>query len=196
MAANPREPVDQDVPPASSRRLPRFWRGRAANASRRQSGDVVLVAGGIALGLTCAFFPWYVFFNQEQFGIRAVKFHGNAATGTPTAGATPARQFEAAPETAEAAAPTLDTVTTGTLPRLDETTTPAGLADQPFPALRLDFALVHIANGRAMIEDDKGLWVVQPGSILPDNTRVTGIEQRDGQWVMLTSAGRVLAVTQ
>ena len=57
------------------------------------------------------------------------------------------------------------------------------------------FRLVHVANGRAMIEDDAGLWVVQAGSMLPDSSRVAGIEQRDGKWVLVTSTDRVVALT-
>ena len=46
-----------------------------------RSSDVVIAALGIALGLTCAFFPWYIFFNQEKFGVRPMKFEGGG-TGT------------------------------------------------------------------------------------------------------------------
>ena len=63
------------------------------------------------------------------------------------------------------------------------------------PATMPQFRLVHVANGRAMIEDDAGLWVVQPGSMLPDSSRVAGIEQRDGKWVLVTSTDRVVALT-
>ena len=47
-----------------------------------------------------------------------------------------------------------------------------------------------IANGRAMIEDDTGLFIVQRGSILPDTSRVAAIEERDGRPVLVTDAGR------
>jgi hypothetical protein len=57
------------------------------------------------------------------------------------------------------------------------------------------FRLVHVANGRAMIEDDAGLWVVQAGSMLPDSSRVARIEKRDGKWVLVTSTDRVVALT-
>ena len=43
-----------------------------------------------------------------------------------------------------------------------------------------------------MIEDSAGLWVVQPGSTLPDSSRVRSIEQRKGKWVLVTSTDRVL----
>src|SRR5438445_8084527 len=41
--------------------------------------DFVIAALGVTLGLICALFPWYIFFNQEQFGVQAIKFGG---TGT------------------------------------------------------------------------------------------------------------------
>jgi hypothetical protein len=55
---------------------------------------------------------------------------------------------------------------------------------------------VHVANGRAMIEDDAGLWIVQPGSTLPDDSQVASIEKRDGKWVLVTSANRVIGLTK
>jgi hypothetical protein len=38
--------------------------------------------------------------------------------------------------------------------------------------------------------------VVQRGSRLPDNSRVAGIEQRDGKWVLVTSADRVIELSK
>jgi hypothetical protein len=70
-----------------------------------------------------------------------------------------------------------------------------GIDQQPFPA-DTEFHLVHVANGRAMIEDDAGLWIVQPGSTLPDNSKVASIERRDGKWVLVTSANAVIGLTK
>jgi hypothetical protein len=56
--------------------------------------------------------------------------------------------------------------------------------------------MVHVANGRAMIEDDAGLWIVQPGSILPDSSQVSSIERRNGKWVMVTSADQVIELSK
>jgi hypothetical protein len=69
-------------------------------------------------------------------------------------------------------------------------------ADQPFPAAASEFKMVHVANGRAMIEDDTGLWVVQRGSVLPDSSRVASIEQRGGKWVIVTSTDKVIQLTK
>lgn len=67
-------------------------------------------------------------------------------------------------------------------------------ADQPFPEALSSYRLVHVANGRAMIEDESGLFVVQPGSHLPDATTVASIEQREGKWVLVNSNGSVFPV--
>ncbi|RWD95075.1 MAG: hypothetical protein EOS61_33005, partial [Mesorhizobium sp.] len=67
--------------------------------------------------------------------------------------------------------------------------------EQPFPAAS-EFKMVHIANGRAMIEDDTGLWIVQRGSVLPDTSRVASIEQRGGKWVIVTDADKVIELSR
>ena len=72
----------------------------------------------------------------------------------------------------------------------------ASLEQQPFPAEATEFRLIHIANGRAMIEDDAGLWVVQQGSVLPDSSVVRSIEKRNGQWVLVTSTDRIIEVSK
>ena len=78
---------------AASRRMPgcnlfrRKPRPRPAFTAESRSGtgrsDVLIATFGIGLGLVCALFPWYIFFNQEQFGIRALKFEGNGQTEGP-----------------------------------------------------------------------------------------------------------------
>ncbi len=35
------------------------------------------------------------------------------------------------------------------------------------------------------------MYVVRVGSILPDNSRLATIEQREGKWVIVTSTGDV-----
>ena len=75
------------------------------------------------------------------------------------------------------------TVRTPDSPRQDD----SAPASQPFPVAAPAYSLVHVANGRAMIRDSNGFWVVERGSILPDNSRVIAIEQRNGKWVLRTS---------
>jgi hypothetical protein len=164
--------------------------------SRGRRGDLTVAALGVALGLICALFPWYIFFNPEEFGVRAMKFGGNTGGTEPIVlGAQPERI--GAPVASQDALPMkLDLLSTGTATKdeeNDEEGTP-GLTEQPFPAPVVSFRLVQIANGRAMLEDDTGLFVVQPGSILPDNSRVATIEERDGHAVLVTDAGVVMGV--
>lgn len=178
-------------------RMPRLVTGtsQAASEGRRRS-DLTIAALGISLALICALFPWYIFFNQEQFGVRAMKFKGG---GTPSSGpmaSGPQRQRIGAPMNVEdMPLPELDLFMTGTVrdgSDDDDKAARPGLAEQPFPAETARFRLVHVVNGRAMIEDDAGLWIVQPGSQLPDSSTVTAIERRAGKWVLLTSADRVV----
>ena len=40
------------------------------------------------------------------------------------------------------------------------------------------------------------LWIVQPGSQLPDSSTVAAIERRSGKWVLVTSAERIVEIAQ
>jgi len=160
-------------------------------ADRRS--DFVIAALGVTLGLICALFPWYIFFNQEQFGVQAIKFGGTGTnSGREGGGVVTSRS---APLTAKDLPNTsIDLLATGTVQ--DEATPAQPPGDQPFPADVAKFRMVHVANGRAMIEDDTGLWIVQRGSILPDSSTVSSIEQRNGKWVMLTSTNQLIQLSR
>jgi len=167
---------------------------RLGKKSDRRS-DFVVAALGITLGLICALFPWYIFFNQEQFGVQAIAFGGSGRNAGRVSGGSQ-QENAGAPITAKDI-PEVDLFATGTLPDQSEDPDQApGLDQQPFPADAGKFRLVHVANGRAMIEDDTGLWIVQPGSILPDSSRVASIEHRGGKWVMVTSTDRVIELSK
>ena len=165
--------------------------------SHDRRSDLTVAALGVTLGLICALFPWYIFFNPEEFGVRAMKFGGSGAGTEPIVlGAQPERI--GAPVAVQEIPPMkLDLLATGTAAKgpeeEDEEGTP-NLTDQPFPAAVNSFKLVQIANGRAMLEDDTGLFIVQPGSILPDSSRVATIEERDGRAVLVTDGGIVIGV--
>jgi hypothetical protein len=160
-------------------------------ADRRS--DFVIAALGVTLGLICALFPWYIFFNQEQFGVQAIKFGGTGTnSGREGGGVVTSRS---APLTAKDLPNTsIDLLATGTVQ--DEATPAQPPGDQPFPADVAKFRMVHVANGRAMIEDDTGLWIVQRGSTLPDSSTVSSIEQRNGKWVMLTSTNQLIQLSR
>lgn len=165
-------------------------------------GDKILFTSGIALSLVCAFFPWYVFLNQDQFGVRTVQLGDIPARSDTRSDVTPTTRVEAPLATDEIAGRLqLDTFTTGTLPDNNAGEEPEAEAqtaprEQPFPVNEPPFKLVHVANGRAMFEDDSGLFIAQPKSVLPDSSRVMSIEKRDGRWVVVTSNGRVIEVAQ
>ena len=164
---------------------------RLADRSADRRSDFVIAALGITLGLICALFPWYIFFNQEQFGVQAIKFGGSGSNSGREGGGVVAQR--SGPLTAkDVPNPDIDLFATGTVE--DDPAPPPG--DQPFPAAASEFKMVHVANGRAMIEDDTGLWVVQRGSVLPDSSRVASIEQRGGKWVIVTSTDKVIQLSK
>ncbi|AZO45051.1 hypothetical protein EJ076_30085 [Mesorhizobium sp. M7D.F.Ca.US.005.01.1.1] len=163
------------------------------NKKSDRRSDLVIAALGITLGLICALFPWYIFFNQDQFGVQAMKFGGTGTNSGRAGGGVVAQR--SAPLTAkDVPAANLDLLATGTV-QDDANPAPAS-GEQPFPADAAKFRMVHVANGRAMIEDDAGLWIVQRGSILPDSSQVSSIEQRNGKWVMVTSADQVIELSK
>ena len=180
---------------------PRNWfgfarrqaRARDPNAADRRS-DLTIAALGVTLGLICALFPWYIFLNQEKFGVRAMKFSGSRDQ-QPMMNLSGAPDRIGAPMSPDDFEPlSLDLFATGTTPATSshpEAKAP-GIDEQPFPTAKPVYHVVHITNGRAMIEDDSGLFLVQPGATLSDNSRVTSVEQRQGRWVVVTSDDQVL----
>ena len=165
---------------------------------RSPRSDLVVAALGITLGLCCALFPWYIFMNQDEFGVRAMKFGGSSDVASGPIYLGDQGERVGAPMSAEDIPPMkLDLFATGTPSRapVDGEASVVSIEDQPFPGDEINFELVYVANGRAMISDDTGLWVVQAGSKLPDNSRVSSIEQRSGKWVIVTSADAVVEQT-
>jgi hypothetical protein len=182
-------------------RLPRLVTGTSQAASEgKKTSDLTIAALGITLALICALFPWYIFLNQESFGVRPMKFEGG---GKPTSGLAaygPQSQRVGAPmDLPEIPIDDLDLFATGTIPdsatRERERSEEKRVDEQPYPAEVPEFRLVHVANGRAMVADDAGLWIVQPGSQLPDSSVVASIEKRKGKWVLVTSGDRVIEMT-
>lgn len=166
---------------------------------RKRTGDRWLTAFGFALATGAAFFPWYVFFNQESFGIAPMAGYSD----TRDLSDAPGRQFVsvsplAIPDEAGGLSQTsaFDPITTATVPsdQTDSIGPDVGVKtdlDQSFPG-KPSYRLLHVANGRALIEDPSGMYVVRIGSVLPDNSRLATLEQRDGSWVIVTSDGQVV----
>jgi hypothetical protein len=161
-----------------------------ASTRRRGLTTDVLVAGmGVGLGLVCALFPWYIFLHQDKFGIPSIRFSGRPA-GTPGLNEGPLRigAIWKLPDRKDAG---LDAFPTGTVK--PNNPKPSSDTDQPFPGDKsARFNLVQVANGQAMIEDADGFFVVRVGSPLPDDSRVRSIEKREGKWVLVTSADKVV----
>lgn len=166
-------------------------------SSRMPVVDKALVGTGLALAGLAMFFPWYAFLNQEKFAL-PVLWDGATRDlpekiGTPGMASAP----EASPSEPDRtlAAETqaaVDRLVTATVPApVPKSSEPGGpMVDQPFPGSST-FKLVHVAGGRALIEDVSGMYIVRVGSPLPDNSRLATLEERDGNWVMITSRGDV-----
>lgn len=156
--------------------------------------DRVLTVTGLALAGAAAIFPWYVFFNEDKFSLNIAQ--GDRTRDLPD---WPARNvFSVSPlamvnknEVKNKPEQPIDPLTTATVSsvgkEIDKGLIPE---DQPFPASS-GFKLLHVANGRALIEDPSGMYVVRVGSVLPDESRLATIEQRDGKWVIVTSKGDI-----
>ncbi|MGM4979901.1 MULTISPECIES: flagellar protein [Rhizobium] len=162
-------------------------------AKKRTVTDRALVCAGLALAGASAFFPWYVFLNPDKFGIHVAE--GDRSRDLPNwpgreiVSVSPLAMVNKNPNGPKDLIPDpLTTATVSNVGREDDKGQPA--EDQPLPG-KSPFHLLHVANGRALIEDDTGMYVVRVGSILPDNSRLATIEQRDGKWVIVTSTGDV-----
>jgi hypothetical protein len=151
-------------------------------------GERSMKGGAAVLAIAAALFPWYVFLNQDKFGVSiegweqlrdARSFRHRDVVEVP-----PMAIARAPAETPDRS----DMLTTATVPKAGEGDGADVGTQQPFPG-RSGFRLLHVANGRAMIEDGNGMYIVQTGSILPDNSRLAALTQKNGKWVIVTSKG-------
>lgn len=166
--------------------------------ARKRSGDRVLAVTGFLLATAAAFFPWYVFFNQESFGIAPMGYSENRELPN-----VPGRAIVTVSPLAIPAQPNatdqpsaFDPIVTATVPEGQDTgsVSPSSVDNggvQEFPG-KPRYRLLHVANGRALIEDKSGMYIVRIGSVLPDNSRLAKLEERDGNWVIVTSNGEVI----
>ena len=73
--AAPRKPIPRIAPYTPSRPL-------HVKPKKRDNSYFVVGAMGVTLGLVCALFPWYIFFNPDQFGVREFAFSASAAANS------------------------------------------------------------------------------------------------------------------
>jgi hypothetical protein len=159
------------------------------------TADRVIGWSGAALALTAAFFPWYVFFNEDKFGLEYIRQIASRDlpewAGRPVVNASPSgigdRDKNAALPRPE------DLIITGTVPNEsdEEKQEEASIPAQPLPAAPRAFRLLHVVKAQAMIEDRTGIYVVRIGDTLPDLSKIASLEQRDGKWVVVTDKGTV-----
>ncbi|WP_337266087.1 flagellar protein [Oryzifoliimicrobium ureilyticus] len=176
------ETEEQPIPPLMPRARRKLF-----------SSDRLLTTFGLLLASAAAFFPWYIFLNPEKFKLPAIR-QENLTRALPD---WPGRSVvtvspSAIPNSKERQEDlsTFDTLTTATTASVNHGEDTAKPLEQPFPG-KSSFRLLHVANGRAVIEDANGLYMVQVGSVLPDESRLAAIEQHDGKWVIVTSKGVV-----
>ncbi len=159
--------------------------------------DQILLLSGLLIAGFAAFFPWYVFLNQEQFGIRPMGLASERdLPETPGRSVVSVSPLALPDNDRESPGISLDTISTATVntggeeraPQTDAQAAP----DQAFPKRKPSFRLLHVVNGRALIEDGKGMYMVRIGSILPDDSRLATLEKRNGRWVIVTSEGAVI----
>jgi hypothetical protein len=185
----------------------RIEKERPSSGDEMDRVDMALSATGVALALFAAFFPWYVFFNHDKFTpkygdlVQHMRRDLPILSPRPVFSVSPSASIninERPPGMAMPLPRGLDDITTATIPSEQTDRPRTGAEDaameQPLPGAASSYRLLHVAGGRALIEDAGGVYMVGVGETLPDNSKLTAIEQANGQWVVTTSAGRVFRV--
>jgi len=178
--------ADEPVPPLPVRKK-KFW-----------TADRVIGWSGAMIALAAAFFPWYVFVNEEKFGLEALRAMVSDDAAVPSRRSTLEGNANGIPERKTAKAEIEDNIVTGTVPAAEEPSSDSeqALPAQPFPSAPRNFRLLKVIKGQAMIEDGTGIFVVRKGDVLPDRTKVSDLEQRDGKWVLVTDGGNTYVATE
>jgi hypothetical protein len=174
--------ADEPVPPLPVRKK-HFW-----------TTDRIVGWSGATLALMAAFFPWYVFVNEDKFGLETLRYLVSGDAAPPSRTSALDNASNRAPERLRVASLPRpeDKLVTGTVPAEEEpaaTDSQQPMPEQPFPAAPRNFRLLKVIRGQAMIEDATGIFVVRKGDVLPDRTKVAGLEQREGKWVLLSDGG-------
>ena len=179
----------------------RAARPRARRRKRFITSDRTLAFAGIAVAGGAAFFPWYVFLHQDEFGVMPMEWSRKEGFVAP-AGSKVVEQVPllASQDDSDQQELPFDPISTATvLPPAEPAPDDEPVADQqatepePSASGRGRFRLLHVANGRALISNDSTMFVVRVGSVLPDDSKLEAIENRDGRWVIVTSRGDTIS---
>lgn len=157
--------------------------------------DRVLTGGLVAVAAAAAALPWYVFFNPEKFGISGSGWealtHVPQREGGGVNAIIPHVDEDLASKGPDKSPPMdLDALTTATVQASGQGQATNDGKSQPFPG-GTRFKLLHVSNGRALIEDKSGMFLVQIGSVLPDESKLLSMNNVDGKWQIITSAGEM-----
>src|SRR3989338_5190051 len=146
--------ADEPVPPPANKR--RFW-----------TTDRIIGWSGAAIALMAAFFPWYVFVNEDKFSLAALRELVSGDAAQPSRRATLDRTTPGIDDRRLNAAlpPAEDQIITGTVPAEEENHSDGedNVPAQPFPAAPREFRLLKVINDQAMIEDVQGIYVGRKG---------------------------------
>ena len=164
--------------------------------------DILLTTIGVGMALLSAFFPWYVFLNQEDFVVQEMTFGDDSnlpgtwqSNTVANISPQPLSGRDAGIKNALLPPDGLATASIPDTPREQSLTwnEKGNDADksQPFPYNRR-YRLLYVANDRALVEHASGIYIVKIGSVLPDNSKLTSIEKRKNGWALKTSTGGVL----
>jgi hypothetical protein len=181
--------ADEPVPPLPVRKK-KFW-----------TTDRIIGWSGAVLAMAAAFFPWYVFVNEDKFGLEVLRAMVSQDPAVPSRRSTSDTSSGGIPDrTLNASLPPAgDNIVTGTVPA-EQSTEKSDSAEsvpaQPFPAAPRGFRLLKVIKNQAMIEDATGIYVVHKGDVLPDQTRVADLERRDGRWVLVTDTGSTYSAVE
>ncbi|WP_320200943.1 flagellar protein [Agrobacterium sp. rho-13.3] len=162
--------------------------------------DRFLTGGLMVVAAAAAALPWYVFFNPEKFGIRSEgwealrnmpqKDGGGVEAVVPHIDEGPTS--EGGSDVADIGIDALTTATVAMPASGEAKNNQEDGKSQPFPG-GTRFKLLHVSNGRALIEDKSGMFLVQIGSILPDESRLLSMSNVAGKWQIVTSSNEIYA---
>lgn len=164
-------------------------KGIRRSKRRRSLTDIGLGIAGIGLALASLYFPWHVYWNQDQVTLPRLEFSGNTEIYGEPEDRVAVRGY-----LPQIAGQVLDPTVTGSTARDEEPDKKAeDVGDQPAPERLPGYRLLYSANGLALVRDENSIFVVGRNSKLPDGGRVEAIRRVEDGWQVLTSQGGMIA---